>query len=76
IYFLSLVRASPSTPGAVAGLGNAGLGVGNALGPIFFGLAAQSISFRAAWACAAVAAAIGAILMRYAHKRLLTARAG
>jgi predicted MFS family arabinose efflux permease len=76
IYFLSLVRASPSTPGAVAGLGNAGLGVGNALGPIFFGLAAQSISFRAAWAGAALAAAIGAILMRYARNRLNAARVG
>jgi predicted MFS family arabinose efflux permease len=73
IYFLTLIKASPTTPGAVAGLGTAGLGVGNALGPILFGLAAQSMSFGAAWAGAAVAAAMGAVLMRYARRRFLAA---
>lgn len=69
IYFLSLVRASPATPGAVSGIGTAGLGVGNAAGPLLFGVIAQSVSFGAAWLSAAVAAGLAAILMEVARRR-------
>lgn len=70
IYFLSLVRASPATPGAVSGIGTAGLGVGNAAGPLLFGVIAQSVSFGAAWLSAAVAAGLAAILMEVARRRI------
>jgi MFS family permease len=63
IFFLSLVKTSPNRPGAVAGIGSAGLGVGNAAGPVLFGLVAGSLSFGAAWLGAAVVAGLGAVLM-------------
>lgn len=71
LYFLSLVKSSPSNPGAVAGIGTAGLGVGNAAGPVLFGLTAQSISFRAAWLAAGAVAGLASILM-VAAKRQMT----
>src|SRR5690606_7716421 len=37
LLFLSLVRLNPDTPGAAAGIGLAGLALGNALGPLAFG---------------------------------------
>lgn len=70
LYFLSLLRASPSNPGAVSGIGTAGLGVGNAAGPILFGIAAESISFQAAWLGAGVVAAVGAVLMLVARRSM------
>lgn len=69
IFFLSLVKTSPDRPGAVAGIGIAGLGVGNACGPLLFGLAAQSLSFEAAWLGAAITAGIAAVLMAIARSR-------
>jgi len=69
IYFLSLVRSYPSRPGAVAGIGTAGLGVGNAAGPILFGLVAGSMSFGAAWFGAALAGGLASALMALARRR-------
>lgn len=63
LLFLSLVRASPAAPGAIAGVGLAGLAVGNAMGPLAFGALAEGASFAAAWLAAGVAAAVGAVLM-------------
>lgn len=69
IFFLSLVKTNPDRPGAVAGIGTAGLGVGNAAGPLLFGLVAQSFSFGAAWLGAAVIAGLAAVLMAAARSR-------
>lgn len=69
IFFLSLVKTNPDRPGAVAGIGTAGLGVGNAAGPLLFGLVAQSFSFGAAWLAAAVVAGLAAVLMAAARSR-------
>jgi len=69
IFFLSLVKTNPDRPGAVAGIGTAGLGVGNATGPLLFGLVAQSFSFGAAWLAAAVVAGLAAVLMTAARSR-------
>jgi MFS family permease len=69
IFFLSLVKTNPDRPGAVAGIGTAGLGVGNAAGPLLFGLVAQSFSFGAAWLAAAVVAGLAAVLMTAARSR-------
>jgi MFS family permease len=70
IYFLSLVKTSPNRPGAAAGVGTASLGVGNAAGPFLFGLVAGATSFGLAWIGAALLAAVGAILMTVARRRL------
>ncbi len=69
IFFLSLIKSSPSTPGAVAGIGTFSLGVGNASGPLLFGLVAQNVSFGAAWLVAGIAAGIGAVFMAAARSR-------
>ncbi|MPZ52038.1 MAG: MFS transporter [Acidimicrobiia bacterium] len=70
LLFLSLVRAGPRSPGTFAGFGTAGLGVGNALGPLAFGVLAQTASFRTAWLTAAVAAAAASVVMRMARRGL------
>lgn len=69
IFFLSLVKTNPDRAGSVAGIGIAGLGVGNAAGPSLFGFTAQTFSFGVAWLAAATAAAIAAVLMATAHSR-------
>jgi predicted MFS family arabinose efflux permease len=63
IYFLSLVKTYPHRPGAVTGIAVAGLGLGNATGPLLFGIAAQNFSFETAWLGAAVVAGIASLLM-------------
>lgn len=68
IYFLSLVKTFPDRPGAVAGIGTAGLGVGNAAGPVLFGVVAGAWSFGVAWTGAAVVAAVAAVLMATARR--------
>jgi predicted MFS family arabinose efflux permease len=67
LLFLSLVRASPAAPGAIAGVGLAGLAIGNAMGPLTFGAIAEGFSFAVAWLAAGMAAAVGAVLMRGAR---------
>lgn len=69
LLFLSLVRSAPAAPGRVAGIGLAGLAIGNALGPLSFGATAQTWSFRTAWLGAAIVAAFAALLMRHAQTR-------
>ncbi|MGA7271449.1 MAG: MFS transporter, partial [Acidimicrobiia bacterium] len=70
IFFLSLVKTNPERPGAVAGIGVAGLGVGNAAGPLLFGVAAQSFGFGTAWLVAATVAALASLLMVTARSQL------
>jgi predicted MFS family arabinose efflux permease len=69
IFFLSLIKTHPDRPGTVAGIGAAGLGVGNAAGPLIFGLVAQSFSYAAAWFVAAAFASLGSVLMLLARSR-------
>lgn len=68
LYFLSLLRTNPAKPGAVVGLGIAGLGIGNALGPLGFGIVAESFSFETAWLGASIVAAASAIGMTLCHR--------
>ena len=70
LLFLSLVRLTPHAPGAAAGVGLAGLGIGNALGPLAFGATAAATSFSTAWLAAAGGAAVGALLMAAARATL------
>lgn len=76
LLFLSLIRSSPATPGAAAGVGVAGLAAGNGLGPLLFGVTAQTVSSSAAWASAALMAALSALLMRLARSHFLAAERG
>ncbi len=69
IFFLSLIKTNPDRPGAVAGIGTAGLGVGNASGPLLFGVVAQSFGYGTAWLGAAMLAAVAAVLMAMARSR-------
>lgn len=69
IFFLSLVKTSPHRPGAVAGIGVLGLGIGNASGPLLFGLAAETFSFGVAWLGAAALAGLASLLMATARSR-------
>jgi MFS family permease len=69
LYFLSLVKIYPDRPGTVVGFATAGLGMGNATGPLMFGVVASQFSFRAAWLAAAVAAGLAAVLMATARTR-------
>lgn len=68
IFYLSLVRTSPHRPGAVAGIGSAALGLGNAAGPFLFGLVAGSVSYGAAWLGAGLVAAVASVLMTVAGR--------
>lgn len=68
LFFLSLMRTSPARPGAMIGFGIAGLGVGNALGPLGFGLTAATFSFEVAWVGAATVAMLSAVLMTISHR--------
>lgn len=66
LLFLSLVKASPNRPGAGAGIGLAGLAIGNAFGPLAFGAVAENLSFASAWMGAAALTGLAAGLMRRA----------
>lgn len=68
IYFLSLVKTHPDRPGAVAGIGTAGLGMGNAAGPVLFGFVAGTWSFGISWVVAALLAAAASVLMAIARR--------
>jgi MFS family permease len=68
VFFLSLVKTRPDRPGAVVGIGSAGAGIGNAVGPLVFGVIAQAFSFRAAWLAAAMIAGVASLLMAIAHR--------
>lgn len=70
IFFLSLIKTNPTAPGAAAGIGTFSLGLGNASGPLFFGLVAQSYSFQAAWGAAGLLAGVGALSMWFGYRRL------
>lgn len=69
IYFLSLVKTHPDRPGAVAGIGTLGLGIGNAAGPLIFGVVAQTSSYGVAWLVAGILAAVGSALMALARRQ-------
>lgn len=69
LFFLSLIRTHPDRPGAVAGIGTLGLGMGNAAGPLVFGAVAQAWSYGVSWVVAGAMAAAGAALMTMARRR-------
>ncbi len=56
LFNLSIVRASPDFPGRATGITQTGTYVGGAVGPILFGVIAETTGYAAAWW---VAAALG-----------------
>jgi MFS family permease len=70
IFFLSLIKTNPGSPGAAAGVGTFSLGMGNASGPLLFGLVAESSSFQSAWLGAGIAAGLGAMAMWSASRAM------
>lgn len=69
LLIFAVVRIGRDTPGAAAGLLQAGAFAGGAAGPILFGSLAASAGYPAAWLAAAVASALSAVI-------LVRARAG
>lgn len=49
LFNLSVVRASPDFPGRATGITQTGTYVGGAVGPILFGVIAESAGYAAAW---------------------------
>lgn len=70
LLFLSLVRLRPDAPGRATGIGLSGLAIGNAAGPLAFGLLAQSVSYSAAWLGAAASAAAAAAVLGAARRQV------
>lgn len=68
LLFLTLVRMAPSAAGRAAGIGLMGLATGNAIGPLGFGLIAQSAGFSYAWLVAAGFASLAAGVMFWAGR--------
>lgn len=69
LLFLSLVRLSPAAPAAATGIGLSGLAVGNAVGPLGFGVIAQEVSYAMAWVTAAALAAVAAVILVTVDRR-------
>ncbi len=53
LFNLSVVRASPGSPGRATGITQTGTYIGGAVGPVLFGAVAQSAGYGAAWWLAA-----------------------
>ena len=62
VMFYAVVRANPLAPGAATGAMQVGGMTGSALGPVAFGLLAESASSSAAWATVGLLAVLAAIL--------------
>src|SRR5690606_16811884 len=71
LFWLAVVRNSPHAPGAPPGSRlPAGL-YGGTVGPIGFGLLAESVSYRAAWLGCTVAAVLAALAILAGRRVLL-----
>ena len=70
VFWFAVMRAYADTPGTTTGMvATAGHG-GAALGPIVFGIVAQTISFGAAWAVASIMAVMASFVLLLASRRL------
>ena len=70
LFFLSLIRLRPTHPGSAAGIGMAGLGLGNAAGPLLFGATLTDVGARPAWAAAASAVLLGSLITAWSARRV------
>jgi predicted MFS family arabinose efflux permease len=63
VFWFALVRLYPEAPGRVTGVLSPGGLLGHTIGPLVFGLVAETASYPAAWLVTAAAAVIGAATM-------------
>lgn len=70
LFWISLMRAFPQSPGRVTGAVAPGGLAGGALGPLLFGLVAETFGFTVAWSSAAVTAILAAGAMGVGSRRL------
>jgi MFS family permease len=72
VFWFAIVRLSPATPAAASGLVMPGGMLGGVVGPIVFGVIAETVSFQVAWLAAASWSVIAGTLM-LVGRRLLRA---
>jgi predicted MFS family arabinose efflux permease len=76
LFHLAVIRSNPSAPGTATGIAMTGTLAGAVAGPVVFGLAADHISFTAAWLLGATfllgACVIVAVASRHVHEVLAT----
>jgi predicted MFS family arabinose efflux permease len=65
LAFLRAVRAVPHAPARAAGIVLSGLAGGGAAGPALFGVIASTWSYQTAWAAAATALGVGAVIVTF-----------
>lgn len=69
-FWLGLMRAYPSAPGRVTGTMAPAMLVGGGVGPIAFGVIAETVGYRTAWTVGAITSAAAAIGLAWAAARL------
>ncbi|MEI6624691.1 MAG: MFS transporter, partial [Actinomycetes bacterium] len=67
---LSVARRFPSATGAASGIAQSGVSTGVLLGPLLLGIAAVTVGWQWTWLAAATAAIVGAIVVRFAARRI------
>lgn len=70
LFTFSVVRANPLAPAASTAITQTGRFVGAGLGPPVFGILAQGLSFRIAWAVMALVLAVAGGMVRFVSARL------
>jgi fucose permease len=63
LFHLAIVRSNPSAPGTATGIAMTGGLAGAVVGPVLFGVIAESWSFAAAWGGAALLCIGAAIIV-------------
>lgn len=63
LFWFSVLRAHPASPGAITGMVTPGGLIGGLLGPLIYGLVAETFSYRLAWIVAGLLAAGGSVAM-------------
>ena len=70
LLFFGVVKANPAAAGAATGVVQTGAAIGTAVGPLVFGLVAQTTNHAVAWLGAAVVSAVAAVLTVVAARSL------
>lgn len=63
LFWYSVLRAHPASPGAMTGMVTPGGLIGGLIGPLIYGLVAETFSYRMAWIVAGLLAACGSVAM-------------
>ena len=74
LFIFAVVRISPEAPAAATGITAAGTFVGATIGPVAFGVLAQTVSYRAMWLFGAVALTAAGVLVEAGRRSLRRSR--